>query len=622
MHRFIIKEEWQPVDGKELEDTALQVARSSSNFLVVAGPGSGKSELLGQRASYLLETMSCKPPARILAICFKKDAARNLARRVEARCGIALASRFDCRTYDSFAKSIIDQFLACIPLTLRPTPDYVIEPNVAAAVQTALGSKPSKELTFSHVRCPLGYLVSEPDGDVEPILHEIFMRLLRMSPSVLTFPMLITLAETIFRNSRAVTNAIRITYSHVFLDEFQDTTRPQYQMLQAAFSGSPATITAVGDHRQRIMLWAGAFTDVMDHFCRDFRAARVRLTLTHRSAAGLLEVQRALARLIADDDVLNTPGASNPEGGSCEVHAFSSYRQEAVCVARQIHQWITNEGIGPRQICVLARSHVEQYCKFLVQELARLGIKARSEVKLQDVLAEPIFTLVISFVKLTQLGQWPTEYEMVTRLLLECRGLDEENAAAVAKIGRQLHGFLDILGERMASLVAAGIDADGVASVIHSIVEFVGANAFRSAHRQYLTDDSYEKAVSDLSACICDSVLSGGSWTDGIALLEGLDCVPIMTIHKSKGLEFDAIVFIGLEDGAFWNIENQEQEETSALYVALTRARRHILLTYSVIRNSGRRGQEQKEGHRLVGSFYDALKQANVPMIDRRHEAV
>jgi hypothetical protein len=78
MKRFVPADTWIPVGVKSLEPNALHVVRDEVNGLVVAGPGAGKTELLAQRACYLLQTGLCPPPHQILAISFKKDAAANL----------------------------------------------------------------------------------------------------------------------------------------------------------------------------------------------------------------------------------------------------------------------------------------------------------------------------------------------------------------------------------------------------------------------------------------------------------------------------------------------------------------------------------------------------------------
>ena len=118
--------DWRPVGVKDLELGAWDVARSAVNYLVIAGPGAGKTELLAQRACYLLQTGQSPVPRRILAISYKRDAASNLRERVRERCGSELAVPFDSFTFDSFAKGLLDRFRQSLPTRWMPTGDYTI----------------------------------------------------------------------------------------------------------------------------------------------------------------------------------------------------------------------------------------------------------------------------------------------------------------------------------------------------------------------------------------------------------------------------------------------------------------------------------------------------------------
>ena len=129
MPRFRREEDWTPAGIDELEPNAGAVVRSSENRLVVAGPGAGKTELLAQRANFLLETGRCSPPKRILAISFKRDAAKNLESRVRERCA-EYADRFDSFTLDAFAKRIVDRFLLALPDNWRPKAGYQVMDRV------------------------------------------------------------------------------------------------------------------------------------------------------------------------------------------------------------------------------------------------------------------------------------------------------------------------------------------------------------------------------------------------------------------------------------------------------------------------------------------------------------
>ena len=90
---MIPAESWQPSDGLTLEPNAQRAAKEQAHCLALtAGPGAGKTEMLAQRADFLLRTGTCIYPKRILAISFKVDASSNLKERVKRRCGSELAA--------------------------------------------------------------------------------------------------------------------------------------------------------------------------------------------------------------------------------------------------------------------------------------------------------------------------------------------------------------------------------------------------------------------------------------------------------------------------------------------------------------------------------------------------
>ena len=137
MNRNLVdKGKWCPADGFRLESEAMDTVLSDENTLVVAGPGAGKTELLAQRACFLLETNTCRYPKKILAISFKKDAAANLRERVELRCGKELALRLK---YTGIGANIV--VLESIPEAVDKLKSYnekyaIAIPNYTALVET------------------------------------------------------------------------------------------------------------------------------------------------------------------------------------------------------------------------------------------------------------------------------------------------------------------------------------------------------------------------------------------------------------------------------------------------------------------------------------------------------
>ena len=127
---------------------------------------------------------------------------------------------------------------------------------------------------------------------------------------------------------------------------------------------------------------------------------------------------------------------------------------------------------------------------------------------------------------------------------------------------------------------------------------------------QYSQGNWLETVVTRLSRCLWDEYEKTETWLDAIKKLQGEQSVPLMTIHKSKGLEYDTVIFIGLEDTAFWNITNQADEELCSFFVALSRAKKRIIFTYSDTRHTGRNSSLVAQSNRKVALFYDFLEQS------------
>jgi superfamily I DNA/RNA helicase len=315
IRRHVLRAEWQPIGVKELEPNALDVVRSTDNRSVIAGPGSGKTELLAQRASYLLQCGVSRPPRRILAISYKRDAAFNLGARVRSRCHPMQAHRFDSLTFDALAKSLVDRFGQALPEHWRPTSDYEIAHVQARAVAEFLRSldPPASvgkrgdimalpERTFERdclVRFPIPEQEPDHPTPAQWAAAQFWQSWLHGSgKSYLSFAMIGRLAELLIRTNPMVKQALRLTYSHLFMDEFQDTTQVQYDLVKTIFMGSDTVVTAVGDYKQQIMRWAMAMEDPFTPFEADFHAKRTPLLNNYRSSPDLVKIQAILARAL------------------------------------------------------------------------------------------------------------------------------------------------------------------------------------------------------------------------------------------------------------------------------------------------------------------------------------
>ena len=236
---------------------------------------------------------------------------------------------------------------------------------------------------------------------------------------------MVPLAVEIVESNPIARNAIRQTYSHVFLDEFQDCTNLQYRLIKACFHGSASFLTAVGDTKQRIMGWAGALEGIFSRYAEDFDVLPLNLYQNFRSQPRLRRMQNAMVR------VMDAPAAIDDEDirgedGDVDVWRFDDDGAEAEELARTMREWIDNEGLQPSEIAVLVRSQQSLYCAKFRAALQAQGIPFREEDTGQDLASQPIARLIVDFLLVVIGDRQPGPYRRLLDLVVFGRGLDEE----------------------------------------------------------------------------------------------------------------------------------------------------------------------------------------------------
>lgn len=618
----VIPVDWEPSDGLILEDRALETVKSFTNFYVIAGPGAGKTELLAQRACFLLQTNTCKEPRRILAISFKKDAARNIEERVKRRCGDELARRFVSKTYDSFAKGLLDHFRKALPNDYRPSLNYEIASDGKEIIDRYFGSIRSLDnlnLSGEEIKNLKNYLAidklplnSGSNGDINELLYDIWMYCLKgnSNQSELTFPMISRLSEFLIRSNPKIRSCIVATYSHVFLDEFQDTTNNQYDLIKTCFHKTENILTAVGDNKQRIMTWAGADTKVFEKFKVDFQAEKRELLMNYRSAPRLVEIQKTLIKKLSNEDTnVSTSEKWNKNDGICEVWNFNNHIEEAKTLSYEISQWLNNEKLNPNDICIIVKQKVDQYCIYLIEELNKLGIRARNETLFQNLISEELVNLVLDIIKCSISENSRDEWSNSRGMIKYIHGISIENDLDLSKLVMFDRNFKFVLKE-IKNKFSNIKSKDELKIALDEIIDYLNKKKLVDFFPQYGQRNYFEQICKELHEYLWGEFSSCGDWIYAIESLKGLHSIPIMTIHKSKGLEYDTVVFIGLEDSAFWNFKKQTEEDMCAFFVALSRAKKRVIFTFSKTRiNNGYPRKEKKEN---INSLYQMLEQSGV----------
>lgn len=576
---------WVPKDIK-LETAALEIAKGAQNTLVIAGPGAGKTELLAQRACFLLQTNSCSYPKRILAVSFKKDAASNLSERIEKRCGKELAGRFESMTFDSFAKTILDRFYNVLPEKYRPNPDYLVDTNnallqrafsLAGYYNMRLNSRDAKPQIPSKVMQMM--LHGDPENDFRPAL---------------TFNLISRLSNYLLIENELLVRAIQATYSHVFLDEFQDTTTIQYELVKTCFQNSGTILTAVGDSKQRIMMWAGAIPNVFEQYINDFSAKEELLLMNHRSAPKLITLQKCLYEDLNETVVDIIPNQRwKEDDGLAELHYFNNQIDESEFIRSTIKDLLA-EGVRPNDICILVKMLPDQYANSLIGAIPDTQISIRNEVIYQDLLKEDLTKIIIATLYCSLKTDDPRTYIYLQDIELLLKSIDIDEIEKYNLQLQKLSMFLNSIQQAFEGIDGISYDKfNKFAELINNVTIYFGEKEIKNSFLQYQNADYFEEIKKKIIELLWQDYIYYLDWEKAINSFNGEYSIPVMTIHKSKGLEFDTTFFLGLEDNAFSSFASQKQEDTCTFFVAISRAKRNLYFTTSaerttLIRNSGK----------------------------------
>ena len=624
--RLIRPEDWRPSGIDDLEPAAWTALRHAGSACVIAGPGAGKTEFLAQRADYLLETGFCRAPHRVLAISFKTDAANNLGSRVRQRSPPEFAHRFVSVTFDAFTKSLVDRFLNAIPADWRPTRPYEIAFPKRKAVEgfltlARLSAPPLWQAEIANYsasdfeakivgsyRLPMGPIA--PQNAAEFTIARWWATQLRPGqPSLLTFVGINRLAELLLRANPHILRALVATYPFVFVDEFQDTTYAQYDFLHSAFSGGQTIITGVGDDKQRIMVFAGARKDAFQRLQGDFGGARFPLLFNFRSSPDLVAIQHVVARALDPNTVPTVAQTVRQVNGDvAQVWSSQTMAGEAAYLA----QWIANDmaarGRAPRDYALLVKQKSDDYEQEFAGAFAAHGLRIRNEshtlgkTSLQDLLSDELSRLAIAIFRLGASRRAPAAWQLVSSSVLALRAVGQDDDVRAAKVETELTAFLAALRADMAAMAPSEQSAVDFAT---RVFDYLDLDAIARAYAEYGVGDQLQIILEAFCIHLFGCAAGAPDWTACLDAFEGLNQIPLMTVHKSKGLEYDTIIFVGLDDRAWWSHTPGDPEGVAAFFVALSRAKQRAIFAFC----------RQRGNRNNVAELYQLLTAAGVPEI-------
>jgi len=586
-------EDWMPQGVADLEPRAWEALRQSErSVLVTAGAGAGKTEFLAQKATYLLQTGLCRAPKRILAISFKRDAARNLADRVAKRCPPEQARRFNSYTFDAFAKGLVDRFRAAIPDPYRPPAGYRIMTPRRQDYEDFLDAQNVRgvnaqqlERAIARARLPIANSGSELQCAVAEYWRVQYSD---NDPVQLSFPMLNRLVLLLIRENPSIRKALHFTYPVVFLDEFQDTTFAQFQLLHTAFDGSEAIFTAVGDDKQRIMVWAGAMPDAFAQFEQQFGAQRISLISNWRSHEDLVRIQHVIASRI-DPTVEESEARADRlvDGDVSAIWEFASADEEANCLAKWIEREVQAGNAEPHEVAILVRMRADEVEFQLSPACKARGLRLRNvarnvgDIAIQDLLAEDLTKMLLRLLRLGAATRSPENWNSALQDLQFLEAVDPADEAGLQRLQLRLQGFVREIRRTLRRLDPLPNSAGEAAQ---AALDFIRAEVLRRAFPAYQRQPDFDRVWNGFVLLLRECLENAVTWSDALDEFEGLSQIALMTIHKSKGLEFHTMIFYGLDNQTWWSLMPDRMEELNSFFVAFTRARQRAFFTLCIDR--------------------------------------
>ncbi len=604
----------------ELNEAQYQAATTLNGpVLVIAGAGSGKTRTLVYRVARLVE--SGVNPAQVLLLTFTRKAAEEMLRRAAILVG-ASCEHVSGGTFHSFANTVLRRNGRAIGLQPGFT---ILDRGDSEDVVNLLRSRAGldkKERRFPRkgailelfsmavnrstsvpelVETTYGHLADHLE-DLLRLEHEY--RTYKRERSLVDYDDLLVLLRDVLRDNRDVAEQLSRTYRYIMVDEYQDTNRLQAEIVRT-LAATHDNVMAVGDDSQSIYSFRGAnFRNIMD-FEKMFPGTRlVKLEENYRSTRPILELANAIIDRAPEKYTKVLRARSTGDGKPMLVQCGDE-RAQSRFVAQRILE-LREEGVSLDEVAVLFRSSFHSFDLELelqkrdIPFVKRGGFKFIETAHIKDVLAH--LRVVAN----------PRDAVSWHRILLLLDGLGPKTATEIfnhVAPAADLAGAVELLrttprrGAYTKELARLADVLDEVGSDNVPVADKVAAVVgFYVPMMRHLHPEDHPKREKDLEhfltiaaryrslgSLLSDMALEPPTDSVGDVLAAELDegLLTLSTIHSAKGLEWRAVFVIGLVDGRFpslFNIRDQDdvEEERRLLYVAVTRAKEHLYLSYPI----------------------------------------
>jgi DNA helicase-2/ATP-dependent DNA helicase PcrA len=596
-------------------------------LLVVAGAGSGKTAVLTRRVAHLIRAHGV-PPYSILAITFTNKAAGQMRDRIEGLIG-PVAKTMWIGTFHSMCARLLRKEAPRLgyqsSFTIYDSSDsqrLIAHILKEATLPGASRLKPSQvHHAISRVKDELlgpEVLESSPNWErqaMAPVYRE-YQRLLKEA-NAMDFDDLIGNTVQVLRDPE-VNAAYRQRWSHLLVDEFQDTNAAQFELV-SLLSAPDGNVCVVGDMDQSIYAFRGADYRNLMRFEQAYPTARViTLDRNYRSTQNILTAANALI----DNNRLRKPKNLWTDLGAGDLigrYLATDEHDEAAFVAVESTRLQESEGFRLRDIAVFYRTNAqsrvieEVFTRFGIPYRVLGGLRFYERKEVKDILA--YLRVVVNtadsaslrrIINTPKRGIGDRTVSMIDAhaalqgvTLFEAIG-DAVNGAVegiATRTQRGLREFVDLIAElrgflqggaSIAEVIEVAAERSGLLAELESdrSIEALG----RVENVKELAVSAAQYAQGFLDASLDDFLTQVALVSEQDDYDEESSSVSLMTLHNAKGLEFPVVFLLGMEDGVFPHIRSlgnpdELEEERRLAYVGITRAKERLYLVSSRQRN-------------------------------------
>ncbi len=604
------------------ESQRLAVEYNSSPHMIVAGAGSGKTRVLTYKIAYLLKEKY--DPSSILALTFTNKAANEMKERIKDLVGVTKATKLWMGTFHSIFARILrieaENINYKSNFSIYDREDSVgLVNNILQELNISLDNFNASSIQhkISNLKNQMinpddyenNFANSVPEKKIAQIYREYNKRL--FVNNSMDFDDLLIKPIELFEKYPKIESKYRAQFKYILVDEYQDTNKAQNEIL-IRLVNSRVKICVVGDDAQSIYGWRGADLSNMLEFEKTFSKTKIfRLEQNYRSTKNILKAADSVIKKNVEQ-IEKTLWTENEDGDKIGIVRCSDEKDEAYQIAKKIKTEITKRKLSLNDIALLYR--INSQSRALEDALRRAkipykiigGVEFYRRKEVKDIVA---YLRVLansndeeSLLRIMNFPQRGIGNTSISKMIAFSRRFDIPLFKTMSRIFEviEVKERIQKNVKQFKLLIDKYIELKEKLSVYELISALIDELGILRMYKEENTPESKQRYenVQELLAAIHEFTQANPKATiddflADVSLVAGIDqydeeknSVTLMTVHSAKGLEFPICFITGLEEDIFplnpkFDSDSNIEEERRLFYVALTRAKKKVYLTYA-----------------------------------------